>query len=185
MLTKMVDLTIYLIALSLAVDCFIVSICISSVSKLSKKLYLKIPLHFGLFQGTMTLMGFYLGLSFLKIIRGFDHWIAFGLLFLVGIKMILESFNKEKKFTKITYPTIILLSIATSIDALAIGVTFSIIDGAILMKSFIIGLFSIILSIIGLSLGKRLTHFKLNYLEIMGGLVLIGIGIKVLLQHLT
>ena len=139
----MVDLTLYLISLSLAVDCFIVSICISSVSKLGKKVYLKIPLHFGLFQGTMTLIGFYLGLSFLRIIQGFDHWIAFGLLFLVGIKMILESFKKEKKLAKITYPTIIILSIATSIDALAIGVTFRIIDGAIMMKSMIIGLLSL------------------------------------------
>jgi len=181
----MADLTPYLIALSLAVDCFIVSICISSAFKLNKKIYLKIPFHFALFQGGMTLIGFFLGLSFLKIIQGFDHWIAFGLLCLVGIKMILESFKKDKKLSKITYLTIIFLSIATSIDALAIGVMFSIINGAILMKSLIIGLFSLILSLIGLLLGKRLKEYKLNYLGIIGGLVLIGIGIKVLLQHLT
>ncbi|MAG08282.1 manganese efflux pump MntP [Candidatus Woesearchaeota archaeon] len=181
----MVDITIYLIALSLAIDCFIVSICISSVSNLGNKINLKIPLHFALFQGGMTLIGFYLGLSSLKIIQNVDHWIAFGLLFFVGIKMIVESFKKDKKINTLTYPTIILLSIATSIDALAIGVTFSIINGAIMMKALIIGLFSLILSLIGLSFGKRLKEFKLSYLEITGGLVLIGIGIKVLLQHIA
>lgn len=181
----MVNFTIYLIALSLAVDCFVVSICISSAFKLSKLAYLKIPFHFGLFQGLMTLIGFYLGLSLLQIIQGFDHWIAFGLLFLIGAKMIFESFKKRKQLPKITYPTIIILSIATSIDALAIGVTFSFIDEPILIKSIIIGLGSLLLSLIGLSLGKRLKKFNLNYLGLIGGLVLIGIGVKVLIQQLA
>lgn len=180
----MLDLTIYLIALSLAIDCFVVSILISSVSKIKLMEYFRIPFHFGLFQGGMTLVGFYLGLSFLKIIESFDHWVAFSLLLIVGIKMIYGSFKKEKKINKLHYIIIITLAIATSIDALAIGVTFSILNGSILMKSLIIGSFSLVLSLFGLLIGEKLKDFKVGYLEIIGGLVLIGIGIKILLEHL-
>lgn len=180
----MIDYTIYLIALSLAIDCFVVSICISSALKIGKKEYFRIPFHFGLFQVAMTLIGFYLGLSFLKIIEGFDHWVAFLLLLIIGIIMIYKSFKKEREINKISYFMIISLSIATSIDALAIGVTFSIINGAILMNSLIIGSFSLILSLIGLSLGKKLKKFKLSHLGVIGGVVLISIGIKILFEHL-
>ena len=181
----MIDYVIYLIALSLAIDCFVVSIAIASSKKINKKEYFRIPFHFGFFQGGMAVLGFYLGLSFLNIIETFDHWIAFGLLFLVGTKMIIDSFKREKrKYGKLSYWVIIILSIATSIDALAIGVSFSIINGAILMKALIIGFFSLILSLIGLSIGKKLANFKLHYLGIIGGLVLISIGIKILFEHL-
>lgn len=181
----MADYLIYLIALSLAIDCFVVSICIGSTLKLNKKEYFTIPFHFGLFQGGMTLIGFYLGLSFLKIIEGFDHWVAFSLLALVGLKMIYDSLKKEERIIKISYSIILLLSIATSIDALAVGITFGIINGAIFIKSLIIGIFSIILSLIGLSLGKKLKKFKLGYLGIIGGLVLIGIGTRILIEHIA
>ena len=180
----MIDYVIYLIALSLAIDCFVVSIAIASSKKINKKEYFSIPFHFGLFQGGMTLLGFYLGLSFLNIIETFDHWIAFGLLFLVGTKMIIDSFKREKRYGKLSYLAIIILSIATSIDALAIGISFSIINGAILMKALIIGFFSLTLSLIGLSIGKKLANFKFHYLGIIGGVVLIGLGIKVLFEHL-
>ena len=181
----MLDYTIYLIALSLAIDCFIVSIALVSAFPLSKKLFYGVPIHFGVFQGGMTLIGFLLGSTFIHIIQGFDHWIAFGLLFLVGIKMISESFRKKKKtFNKVSYLTILILSVATSIDALAIGVTFSIIDGSILLKSVIIGVFSVALSFIGLSLGKRIKKYKFHYLGLIGGLVLIGLGIKIVVEHL-
>jgi manganese efflux pump family protein len=181
----MLSYTIYLIALSLAVDCFVVSVCISSIRNLNKKEFFRIPFHFGLFQGGMTLIGFYLGLSFLKIIEDFDHWIAFLLLLFVGGRMIYQALKKEEKIDKISYGIILLLSIATSIDALAIGITFSIINGAILMKALIIGIFSLVLSLIGLLIGKKLSCFNLHYLEIIGGLVLIGIGVNVLIEHMT
>lgn len=181
----MIDYVIYLIALSLAIDCFVVSIAIASSKKINKKEYFSIPFHFGLFQGGLAVLGFYLGLSFLNIIETFDHWIAFGLLFLVGTKMIIDSFKKEKeKYGKLSYWVLIILSIAVSIDALAVGISFSIINGAILMNALIIGFFSLILSLIGLSIGKKLTKFNVHYLGIIGGLVLIGIGIKILFEHL-
>ncbi len=180
----MIDYIIYLIALSLAIDCFVVSIAIASSIKINKKEYFSIPFHFGFFQGGMAVLGFYLGLSFLDIIETFDHWIAFGLLFLVGTKMIIDSFKREKRYGKLSYWLIIILAIATSIDALAIGISFSIINGAILMNALIIGFFSLILSLIGLSIGKKLAKFKFHYLGIIGGVVLIGLGIKILFEHL-
>jgi putative Mn2+ efflux pump MntP len=182
----MLDYTIYLIALSLAIDCFIVSITLASTLKLSRIYYYLIPIHFGIFQGGMALIGYFLGSSFLDLIKEFDHWIAFGLLFIVGTKMIIESFQRKKKsYSKVSYLLVIILSIATSIDALAIGITFSIIDGMILQKSLIIGAFSLILTTFGLIIGKRIKKFKFQNLGIIGGLVLIGIGVKILVEHLV
>jgi manganese efflux pump family protein len=181
----MLDYTIFLIAISLAIDCFIVSITLVSTQKISKKNFVIISTHFGIFQGGMTFIGFLLGNSLLHIIEGFDHWIAFGLLSIIGLKMFFSSSKKEKGLVeRVSYMTIILLSIATSIDALAMGVTFSIVDGSIIFKSIIIGFFSILLSAIGLIIGNRIKKHKFHYLGWIGGLVLIGLGIKVLIEHL-
>ena len=179
------NITIILIALSLAIDCFVISICINSSNKLKKIEYFRIPLHFGLFQLFMTIIGYYLGSSFKNYIDGFDHWIAFLLLFIIGIKMIIDSLKKEcKEINKINEKVLIGLSIATSIDALVIGLAFSMIDGGILFNSIIIGIFSFVLSLIGLLIGRKIRDFNLGFIGIIGGLVLIGIGIKVLLSHI-
>ena len=181
----MFDWALYLIALSLAIDCFVVSICLGGTNKISLKNWINIPFHFGLFQGGMALIGFYLGVSFLGFIESFDHWVAFGLLFLVGGKMIYEAIREKCEVVqKISYSRVILLSVATSIDALAIGIAFSIIDGGIGIKALVIGIFSLVLSFVGLKIGNKLKSFKSNYLEFIGGIVLIGIGVKILLEHL-
>lgn len=179
------DITIILIAISLAIDCFVVSVCINSINKLKRFEYLRIPLHFGLFQLFMTLTGYYLGSSFKIYIDNFDHWIAFALLSIIGIKMIIDSLKKEcKRINKLDEKTLIGLSIATSIDALAIGIAFSMIDGGILINSIIIGIFAFALSLLGLLIGRKIRGFNIGFIGTIGGLVLIGIGIKVLLSSI-
>jgi len=181
----MAVIPIVLIALGLAMDAFAVSITTGLALKEAKvNDALKMAVSFGLFQTIMPAVGWRIGISLRDFISGIDHWIAFGLLFLVGTKMIIDSFKREKRYGKLSYLAIIILSIATSIDALAIGISFSIINGAILMKALIIGFFSLTLSLIGLSIGKKLANFKFHYLGIIGGVVLIGLGIKVLFEHL-
>jgi manganese efflux pump family protein len=179
------DITIILIAISLAIDCFVISVCINSINKLKKLEYIRLPMHFGLFQLFMTVIGYYLGSSFRIYIDSFDHWIAFLLLVLIGIKMIIDSLKKEcKVINKLDEKTLIGLSVATSIDALAIGIAFSMIDGGIIINSIIIGLFAFGLSLIGLLIGRKIRKFNIGFIGIIGGLVLIGIGIRVLLTHM-
>ncbi|MFA5856081.1 MAG: manganese efflux pump MntP family protein [Candidatus Pacearchaeota archaeon] len=177
----MIDFTVYLIAISLVIDCFAVCVCISGIKKLKTKHYFEIPLHFAFFQSFMTIIGFYIGISLLDLIKEIDHWIAFILLSIIGIKMIWESRDGECKIiSDLSEKTMIILSISTSIDALVMGITFSIVDGPIWYKSLIIGIFTLVFSILGLILGKRLRRFKVGHVGFLGGIVLIGIGLKIL-----
>ncbi|VVB78827.1 manganese efflux pump MntP [uncultured archaeon] len=179
------DITIFLIAVSLAIDCFAVSICIASSKKEHLFSKFEAPVFFAFFQFFMTLIGYYLSFSFKNYIDGFDHWIAFTLLLIIGIKMIKESLeNKCETIGKLTLKRLIALSIATSIDALVIGIALSMIDGGILVKALIIGLVSLVLSLLGIFIGKKIKSFEMSFIEIIGGLVLIGIGIKVLISHI-
>lgn len=182
----MIDYTIYLIALILAIDCFVVAITLSSNFKVSKRFKYLLPIHFSFFHAGMVLLGFLLGTNLLKIIHGFDHWIAFGLLGFVGINMSIESFKKKNKKhpEKLSYIYILVLSIATSIDAVAIGIAFSMLQGNIFYESIIIGIFSMVLTILGIILGINLKKHKLHYLGFIGGLVLITLGTRILLQHI-
>ncbi|MBC7320855.1 manganese efflux pump [bacterium] len=179
--------SILFIAFSLAMDAFSVSVT-SGITARNIKLYqvLKMGFSFGSFQTFMPILGWLIGSSLRVYISTIDHWIAFGLLSFVGLRMIYESIKGEHQVVNpFDNKTLILLSISTSIDALAVGVSFSFLDISILLPVLIIGVITFILSSIGILMGNGLRHFFENTkIEILGGLILIGIGIKILLEHL-
>lgn len=147
----------------------------------------RISFFFGLFQAFMPIIGWAAGLYFLKYIESFDHWIAFSLLSFIGVKMIVESRSldperQEKCCTN--FPTLLLMSLATSIDALAVGISFSILKMQIAFPVAVIGGLTFIICITGIYIGNRIGHIFENKLEIAGGIVLIGIGLKILIEHL-
>jgi len=167
------------------------SICIP---RMPISLALRTSFMFGFFQFLMPLIGFYLGVSTIQYIQKIDHWVAFLLLGFIGAKMIIEAFeiktdpacsDDEKKKTNVAdFKTLFMLSVATSIDALAIGISYSIINAPIWIAALIIGVTTFIICMIGCEFGKRLgTKFEKRAVFI-GGLALIGIGIKILLEHL-
>lgn len=176
---------ILLIAVGLAMDAFAVSICKGlSMKKLNYKTLI-IGLYFGLFQALMPLIGYLLGTSFESLITKIDHWIAFALLSIIGINMIVEIFEKEEeKDDKVNFKTMIPLAIATSIDALAIGITLAFLNTNIILPVIIIGLVTLILSIIGVIIGYKFGHKFEKQSQIIGGIILIVIGLKILLEHL-
>jgi len=180
--------TIIVVAVGLALDAFVVSIVSGSAYKqLHVKHALRMALFFGGFQALMPLIGFMAGLSVKEYIEFCDHWIAFGLLCAVGIKMIYESFkikSIEEKFDPSNIFVLLMLSVATSIDALAIGITLSLITSSIIAAVIIIGLITFVLSYLGVYIGKRFGHFFENKIEAVGGIILIGIGVKILFEHL-
>lgn len=178
------DYVLYVIALSLAVDCFVVSIAIGSNLKISNKFKYLIPIHFSVFHAMMILLGYFLGVSFLEIIESFDHVIAFALLFFVGFRMSRDSFKpKNRSYEKLNYSDILLLSLATSIDALAIGIAFNFIEGFILFESFVIGVSALLFSTLGIFIGGRIKKYKFGYLGFIGGMILIGLGVKIFVEH--
>ncbi len=178
-------LILLLVAVSLALDCFAVSACITSIKKIQRSKYLIVPLHFGIFQLFMALLGFYFGLGFKNLIEDFDHWVAFGLLSIIGIKMIVESIKGANKSIDISSEfNIIMLSIATSIDALVVGLAFSFNGFDILIPSLIIGIMSFLISLAGLLLGKKIHDLRIGYIGVLGGVILIVIGIKTLISHI-
>jgi manganese efflux pump family protein len=181
-------LEIILISIGLAMDCLAVSISCSVIKKEIKFWEaLKIGLFFGFFQGIMPVIGWLLGISFKNYILAFDHWIAFGILGFIGLKMVIESFKKtDKKELEITsYWLILSLSIATSIDALMVGVSFAFLEVSILKTVVIIGGITLFISMVGFRMGKSLGSVFGRRAELVGGLVLIGIGTKILIEHLT
>ncbi len=182
------SLTIVIIAVGLAMDAFVVSIVSGSAyKKLHVKHALRMAIFFGAFQAFMPLIGSLAGLTLREHIARYDHWIAFGLLVAVGGKMIYESL-KIKSVEENPDPSnifvLLVLSVATSIDALAVGITLSLIAGSIVVAVIIIGLITFVLSYIGVYIGKRFGHFFESKMEAFGGVILIGIGTKVLIEHL-
>ena len=181
-------ITIVIVAVGLAMDAFAVSIVSGSAYKqLNVKHALRIAIFFGAFQAFMPLVGALAGLSVREYIEDYDHWIAFGLLSAIGGKMIYESF-KIKSTKEDSNPANILillvLSVATSIDALTIGITLSLLSVSIALAATIIGLTTFLLSYLGVFIGKKFGHFFENKIEALGGLVLIGLGTRILLRHL-
>lgn len=148
---------------------------------------LKIGLFFGSFQALMPLIGWLTGLRLRDFISGIDHWVAFGLLSLIGGKMIYESTKivRDKEIISLNVFVLLILSIATSIDALVVGLSFAFLKISIATPIIIIGIITFMLSFFGVLVGNRLGHFFENKMEIIGGFILIGIGIKILIQHLT
>ena len=181
-------ITIIIIALGLSMDAFAVSIVSGAAYKQLKiKHALRIALFFGGFQAIMPVIGYLAGLSIKTYIATYDHWVAFGILSAVGGKMIYESFkikNAEDSLNPSNIVVLLVLSIATSIDALAIGVTLSFLRVSLAAAVSIIGLVTFVLSYLGVFIGKRFGHFFENKIEAIGGLILIGIGIKILFEHL-
>jgi manganese efflux pump family protein len=181
-------LNILLIALSLAMDCFAVSIAGGAAAKKPTVFNaLKVGIFFGLFQAVMPLIGWLVGFSFKNMIENIDHWIAFFLLAAIGSKMLYEALKKntdERKINILNYPTLLILSIATSIDALVIGISLSLLNVSLYLSVSIIGLFAFSFSVIGYFLGNKIGKIIGNKVEIVGGVILIGIGIKILIEHL-
>ncbi len=182
----MEEITIFLIAVSLAMDAFAVSISNGvSVRGFDTKQSAVQGLYFGGFQFLMPVVGWFLGSRVKTYIESVDHWIAFALLAVIGGNMIRESFREEEGGqTELTGRILLLQAIATSIDALAVGISFAILDVNIWMAAAIIGVVSFVMSFCGGMLGKGLGNFLQAKAEFAGGIVLVLIGIKILAEHL-
>ena len=183
-------LTIILIALALAVDAFAVALASGvSLCQVSGRQTFRLAFHFGLFQAMMNIIGWGAGLTIRNLLESVDHWLAFALLALVAVKMIKDSIaGREEEAQKIDPTrgyTLVMLSVATSIDSLAVGLGFSVLNVSIWMPAAIIGIVATLLTIVGLRLGCLLgAASKIGArAEIAGGLVLLGIGINILHQH--
>ncbi len=189
-------ITLFGIAFGLSLDAFTVSVTNSTVIRnLEIKHGLRMSVFFGFFQMIMPIIGWAAGTSFTDYIRDIDHWIAFGLLAFVGGRMIWSGlpFNRNDRGNKCDngfgqdcrrLPTLLMMSVATSIDAMAVGLTFAMIKIPAIFPSLVIGIITFIVSLAGYFLGRSVGN-KLNFkLDIIGGIVLIGIGIKILLEHL-
>lgn len=178
---------ILLIGIGLAMDAFAVSICKGlSMKKMNWKNAVIIALYFGVFQALMPLIGYFLGMTFESIVTTFDHWVAFALLTLIGGGMIKESFDDEddKKNDKVDFKTMVVLAIATSIDALAVGITFAFFDVNIVLAVSIIEIITFIISVLGVKIGNRFGGKYQNKAQLMGGIILVLLGFKILLEHL-
>lgn len=178
---------ILLISIGLAMDAFAVSVCKGlAMKKMNWKKATIIGLYFGIFQAVMPVIGYFLGTTFEKFITYVDHWVAFILLVGIGINMVKEAFNKESenRNDNVDVKTMLVLSIATSIDALTIGITFACLKIHIVMPVITIGLITFIISAIGVKIGNRFGDKYEKKAEIMGGVILILLGIKILLEHL-
>jgi putative Mn2+ efflux pump MntP len=181
-------LELILIAIAVSMDAFAISIAKGLCNKKSNyKLALTLALFFGIFQALMPLIGFYLTNNFSEYIQSYNYLISFIILSFIGIKMIMDSFHIDNTCdtdNRIKYNEIIILSIATSIDALAVGITFSLLDNFnILFSVFLIGITTFIFSFIGVILGCKLGSKFENIAEIFGGSVLIILALRILTQH--
>lgn len=178
-------ISISCIALGLAMDCFAVSLVSGLTIKELKITYpLKIAIFFGVFQAVMLLLGWFAGKGAENLISSFDHWIAFGLLVLIGFKMIYEGCKKDTKENfPLNTPLLFILSFTTSIDAFAVGVSFAFLKISPLLPAIVIGIVTFLLSGLGTFIGNRVGHFFENRIKILGGITLIGIGVKILIEH--
>lgn len=179
---------IFIVAISLSFDTFAISIS-SGIAYQKIKFWeaCKIALTLAFFQTLMPFAGWGFGVQIRAYIENIDHWIAFGLLLFLGIKMIREAFkNDEKKEFNPLHPfTLITIAIATSIDALAVGFTFSLINIPIVIAGLVIGFITYIASMTGILIGKSLKIKNPGLIDIIGGLILISLGTKILIEHLS
>lgn len=186
--------TLILLAIGLSMDAFAVSICKGlAIKKITFRHILIVGAWFGCFQAIMPMIGYFLGIQFAKFVNAFAPWIAFILLLLIGINMIRESFSKEaEESDAIGFKTMLLMAIATSIDALAIGITFAcipvnIIQATALLNTvlavIIIGITTFIISIAGVKIGNIFGNIYKNKSEFIGGIILILLGIKIIVEQ--
>lgn len=180
-------LTLFITAVGLSMDAFAVSVCKGlALKKIDLKKACVVGLWFGGFQALMPLFGFLLGSQFKRYVEAIDHWIAFVLLFLIGFNMIKEALSKDQETANdsLSVKTMFLLAIATSIDALAVGVTYAFLKVDILPAVSFIGVITFTLSAVGLKVGSVFGMKYKSKAEIAGGVILILIGIKILMEHL-
>ncbi|HWQ66774.1 MAG TPA: manganese efflux pump MntP family protein [Methanospirillum sp.] len=179
--------SILAIAISLGMDCF--AVCVAAGMAVREGRFstiAKIAVLFGLFQTGMTALGWVGGTIIIGWIEPIDHWIAAGLLALIGGKMIQEGFSDgEKSIDYRSIPVLLVLAIATSIDALAVGLSFAVLQVQILIPAIAIGLGAFLMSLVGFWLGDRFGSYIGSRAEIIGGLILILIGSRILLEHLS
>ena len=180
-------MTILGIALALAMDAFAVALAAGAVlNPLTRRHLFRLGFHFGLFQSLMPIAGWLVGMTVQKWISSYDHWIAFVLLAVVGGRMIWEAFDESEDKTA-SDPTrgltMVMLSVATSIDALVVGLSLAMLDVSVWMPAAIIGVVAGVLTVMGMLLGRRLGNNWGRRVEICGGLVLCIIGLKILLEH--
>lgn len=180
--------TILIVAVGLAMDAFAVSLGVGTTQdKVDRRGKFRLAFHFGLFQSLMTALGWLAGSVFARLISALDHWVALVLLLFVGINMIRSGLNPDKE-SYIKDPSrgslLVILSVATSIDAAAVGLSMAMLKIDIFSPVLLIGLVTFGLSVIGLLLGKKLGEKFGKRMEIVGGVILIGIGIRILVEHL-
>jgi putative Mn2+ efflux pump MntP len=178
------------IAVALAMDTLAVSIGLAvGLKGLSISQSFRLAFHFGLFQFLMPIIGYAAGRSIETYIRDYDHWVAVALLTYIGIKMIRESFAGENRLRIRRDPSrgwnLVLLSVATSIDALAVGLSLGVLGKPIVMPSIVIGVVCSLFSIAGIALGRKAGALLGRRVELLGGLILIAIGIKIVVDHLS
>lgn len=181
---------LFLIAVGLSMDAFAVSICKGlKMQRFNVRHAGVIALAFGGFQALMPVIGWFLGKQFESYITGIDHWIAFALLAVIGGKMAVESFKKEeeassKENEKLDVKELLVLAVATSIDALAVGITFAFLQVSIVPAVSLIGVITFVLSALGVFIGHKFGAKFKSKAELAGGIILILIGLKILLEHL-
>ena len=181
--------SILLTALGLSMDCFAVAVAGSlSMRVLARSQVLRAALSFGAFQAGMLLLGWVAGRTVVDIIEGFDHWVAFGLLLLVGSRMIyegLESGGEGRRRVDVTRgKALLVLSVATSIDALAVGLSLAFLRARIVLASTLVGGVAFLVTATGFLIGRRIGGSLGRWADLIGGVVLIGIGVRILLDHL-
>ena len=175
------------IGIGLAMDAFAVAVTSGiTLKRMRLRHAMRIALFFGAFQAVMPLLGWLFGQVFRHFIRSFDHWVAFILLAFIGGKMIYEAskpHDERNAADPLNVYVLFTLAIATSIDALAVGITFSFLDVDIWQAIAVIGVITFALSLAGTQIGKSVGHLFENRVEILGGLILIGIGLKIFIHH--
>jgi putative Mn2+ efflux pump MntP len=180
-------LSILLLAVGLGMDAFSVSITRGLSVRCDIKHALTIALFFGGFQALMPVLGWASGMELASFMSQWAPWVAFILLFLIGVKMIYESFQHQEEENAceiLSLWELLFLSVATSIDAFAVGVTFAFLNISLLQPIIIIGVVTFALSLVGVYIGKQVGHLFESKMEIVGGLILMAIGFKILLENL-
>jgi len=179
--------TITLISIGLAMDAFAVSLGIGTVGQIpTLRGKIRLAAHFGIFQAGMNVLGWLVGETIVQYVRGFDHWLAFALLGYVSFNLIRSGLDKDgKAFNQdpSTGRVLVILSLATSIDAFAVGLSIAFLKVPILLSVIMIGVVAVLLSAVGLFAGIRLGEAFGKRMEIFGGLILLGIGIRVMITH--
>lgn len=178
---------IIILSIGLGMDAFAVSICKGvSLKKNDLKKSIIVASYMGIFQALMPVIGYFLGMSFADKINSIDHWLTFSLLVIIGIKMIKDSLETEKEIVndKVDFKEMIILAIATSIDALAVGITFAFLNVNLYIAIGFIGIITFILCFLGTKIGSIFGDKYEDKAELTGGVILILLGIKIVLEHL-